>query len=74
MQIVPTQGLPQSAPTTATATAPVVGPATPAAPMEPARRVTANREGGRGDLQTQQQPQRASTATPSRGRLIDMSV
>jgi hypothetical protein len=53
---------------------PVVGPAAPVAPLEPARRVTANRDGGRGDLPTQQQPQAGHAARFARGRLIDVSV
>lgn len=73
MQIVPTPGLPQSTPIVAPTPAPAAGQAAPAAPIEPARRVTANREGGRSDLQAQQQPPRSSSL-PSRGRLIDMSV
>ncbi|MGO8916388.1 MAG: hypothetical protein ACLQJR_10810 [Stellaceae bacterium] len=73
MQIVPVQGVAQPAPTVAPAVVPLAGPAAPAAPIEPARRVTANREGGRGDLQTQQQAQKAPPAQ-TRGRLIDLSV
>lgn len=73
MQIVPLQGVAQPAPSVAPAVVPLAGPATPAAPIEPARRVTANREGGRGDLQPQQQAQKASQSH-TRGRLIDLSV
>lgn len=49
------------------------GPATPAAPIEPAKRVTANRDGGRGDLVPQQQT-RTPHAAQARGRLIDLFV
>lgn len=74
MQIVPGTGLPQPAPSVAPPVVPVAGPAAPAARIEPARRVTANREGGYGDLVPhQQQPQRTQHA-PTRGRLIDLSV
>ncbi len=50
-----------------------VGPATPAAPIEPARRVTQSRNGGRSDLVPQQQ-QRAQAPVRDRGRLVDLSV
>jgi len=72
MQVVPVQGVAQSTPTVAPAAVPLAGPAAPAAPIEPARRVTANREGGRGDLQTPQQQK--ATQPQSRGRLIDLFV
>ena len=73
MQVLPTPGIAQPAPTPAPQAAPIAGPAAPAAPIEPAKRVTANREGGRGDLQAQQQPQRTAHAQ-TRGRLIDLFV
>jgi hypothetical protein len=74
MQVLPPSGIPQpTAPVTAPPAAPVVGPAAPAAPPEPERRVTANRQGGRGDLEPQQQLQKA-TQPRSRGRLLDLLV
>ncbi|HXZ01967.1 MAG TPA: hypothetical protein VEI03_18380 [Stellaceae bacterium] len=73
MQIVPVQGVAQPVPTAAPTVVPLAGPATAAAPIEPARRVTANREGGRSDLQAQQQAQKAPQPQ-TRGRLIDLSV
>ena len=73
MQVLPPTGIAQPASSVAPPALPIAGPAAPAAPIEPARRVTANREGGRGDLQPQQQTQK--TQSPhSRGRLIDLSV
>ena len=72
MQILPTPGIAQPAPSAPPAV-PVAGPATPAAPIEPARRVTANREGGRSDLQAQPQLQK-SQQPHSRGRLLDLFV
>jgi hypothetical protein len=74
LQILPGPGFGQPAPSVVPPALPVVGPAAPAAPIEPARRVTANRDGGRGDLQAQQQPQRSRHSTQARGRLIDVSV
>ena len=73
MQIVPPAGVPQPAQNAAPPALPVVGPATPAAPIEPARRVTANREGGRADLQ-QPQAQRTQHQSHTRGRLLDLFV
>lgn len=73
MQVLPSAGIPQPAPSSAPPAAPVVGPATPAAPPEPERRVTANREGARGDLAAQQQLHKATTPR-SRGRLLDLLV
>jgi hypothetical protein len=52
----------------------VAGPATPAAPIEPARRVTANRESGRADLQQPPQTQRTQHHSQTRGRLLDLYV
>jgi hypothetical protein len=73
MQVLPASGVPQPAPSTAPTATPAVGPATPAAPLEPERRVTANRPGGRGDLEPQQQLQKSATPK-SRGRLLDLFV
>jgi hypothetical protein len=73
MQIVTGPSLPQPTSSATPAVAPVTGPAAPAAPLEPERRVTANREGRHGDLAPQQQPQR-SQHLPARGRLIDLFV
>ena len=69
MQIVPGNGLLPLTPNTS----PVVvaaGPTAPAAPIEPARRVTAGREGARSDLMAQ----RPRNAAQTRGRLIDLLV
>ena len=66
--------LPQPAPVTAPTPLPLAGPAQPAAPIEPARRFTANREGGRADLVPQQQSPRGQSVARGRGRLIDLSV
>jgi hypothetical protein len=74
MDILPPAGIAQPAPTPAPTAAPVVGPATPAAPIEPERRVTANRDSGRGDLQAQQQMKTQQTQTRGRGRLLDLFV
>jgi hypothetical protein len=75
MQIAPVQGAAaQPAPPAATAAALApVGPAAPAAPIEPGRRVTANRDSGRNDMQGQQQAQKAPQAQ-TRGRLLDLWV
>jgi hypothetical protein len=51
----------------------VVGTAAPAAPIEPARRVTAARTGGRGEL-TPRPAQRTSETAHARGRLVDLLV
>jgi hypothetical protein len=48
----------------------VSAPAQPAAPIEPARRVTANRQGGAGDLV----PRRAPRRQLMRGQLLDLLV
>ena len=74
MEILPPAGIAQPAPTTAPTAVPVAGPASPAAPIEPERRVTANRDGGRGDLQAQQQTKTQQAQTRGRGRLLDLSV
>jgi hypothetical protein len=71
LQISPATGLAQPAPSAVPPALPVVGPAVP---IEPARRVTANREGGRGDLQARPPPQRSHSSTHARGRLIDVFV
>jgi hypothetical protein len=74
LQIAPGTGFAQPAPSVVPPALPVVGPAAPSAPIEPARRVTANRDGGRGDLQPQKQAQRSHNSTHARGRLIDVFV
>ncbi len=74
MQIVPGSGIAQPAPSVAPQAVPVAGPAAPAAPIEPARRVTANRDGGRGDLQTEQRAQKTPLPSQTRGRLLDLFV
>jgi hypothetical protein len=66
--------LPQPAPVTAPTPLPLAGPAQAAAPIEPSRRVTANRDGGRADLAPQQQAQRGQGVARGRGRLIDLFV
>jgi hypothetical protein len=71
MQILTGSGLPQQTPNPAPQPTLVVGPAQPTAPIEPSRRVTGNRNSGRGDLQPHQQ-RRSAKATPGRGRLIDL--
>jgi hypothetical protein len=48
----------------------VSAPAQPAAPIEPARRVTANRQGGPGDFM----PRRAPRSKLMRGQLLDLLV
>ncbi|HZB92168.1 MAG TPA: hypothetical protein VE397_12035 [Stellaceae bacterium] len=74
MELLPTPGIAAPTPTAAPPVVPVAGPTAPAAPMEPERRVTANREGGRGDLPAQQNLPKASSASRSRGRLLDLFV
>jgi hypothetical protein len=74
MDLVTGPILPQPAPVTATPPLPLAGPAQPAAPIEPARRVTANRDGGRTDLAPQQQASRGQPTARGRGRLIDLFV
>jgi hypothetical protein len=73
MQIVNLPGLAQPTPTASPLPAPLAGPVGATAPIEPAKRVTANRESGRGDLVPQQE-QRTRPAGASRGRLIDLFV
>lgn len=70
MQIFPGP-VAQPAPAPVPPALPVAGPAAPAAPIEPARRVTANRDSGRGDLQPQNAPK---TQPHGRGRLLDLFV
>jgi hypothetical protein len=48
----------------------VSGPAQPAAPIEPSRRVTANRHGAGGDLVPRQAPRRQM----GRGQFVDLLV
>jgi len=67
VQILPGSGL---APLAPNVTPPVVIVAAPAAPIEPARRVTANRRGGAGDLV----PRQAQRSRLARGRLVDLLV
>lgn len=74
MDIVSATGIAQPAPTVAPPVVPVAGPAAPAAPIEPARRVTANREGGHSDLPPDQQTQKTQHAPRARGRLLDLFV
>jgi hypothetical protein len=74
MQVLPPSGIVQPPPTVAPPAIPLAGPAAPAAPIEPARRVTANRDGGRSDLVPQQQLQRLQPRSPTRGRLIDFQA
>jgi hypothetical protein len=51
----------------------ILGTVMPAAPIEPSRRVTASRAGGRSDL-APRQAQRASRDAHWRGRLVDLLV
>ena len=74
LQVLPPAGITQPAQSTAPPALPVAGPATPAAPIEPARRVTANRESGRADLQQPPQAQRTQHHSQTRGRLLDLYV
>lgn len=71
MQILPAPGVAQ--PNAALPAASAAAPVAPAVPLEPERRVTANRDSGRSDLQARQQPQK-SARTPARGRLLDLFV
>ena len=65
MQILPGPGLAQPAPVVI-----VSAPAQPVAPIEPARRVTANRHASEGDLV----PRQAARSKLGRGQLIDLLV
>jgi hypothetical protein len=51
----------------------IFGTVTPAAPMEPSRRVTASRGGGRSDLPPRH-AQHGSQGGYRRGRLLDLLV
>jgi len=51
----------------------IVAPSKPVSPIEPGRRVTANREGGRSDLAPQEHRHGQAAGSP-RGRLIDLFV
>jgi hypothetical protein len=73
MEIVPVAGIAQPAPVVAPPAVPSVGPVAPVAPMEPGRRVTANRQAGRSDLQGQGEAQKTQQPR-TRGRLIDLTV
>jgi hypothetical protein len=70
VQILPGSGIAPLAPTVAPPIVIVAAPTTPAAPIEPARRVTANRRGGAGDLV----PRQAQRSRVVRGRLVDLLV
>ena len=70
VQILPGPGAIPPAPNTAPPMVIVSGPAQPAAPIEPARRVTANRHGGATDLVPRQAPRNKL----GRGQLIDLLV
>jgi hypothetical protein len=70
MQIAAPQAVSQPPPTVAPQAAPV---AERAQPVEPARRVTANREGAKGDLEAQPQHGRPRAPKP-RGSLLDLLV
>lgn len=75
LQVLPATGIAQPAQSTASPALPVASPAAaPAAPIEPARRVTANRESGRADLQQPSQSQRTQHHSQTRGRLLDLYV
>ncbi|HUH83912.1 MAG TPA: hypothetical protein VLX85_04850 [Stellaceae bacterium] len=75
LQVLPTAGIAQPAQGTVSPALPVAGPvAAPAAPLEPARRVTANRDSGRADLQQPPQSQRSQHHSQTRGRLLDLFV
>jgi hypothetical protein len=70
VQILPGTGAIPPAPNPAPLVVIVSAPAQPAAPIEPARRVTANRQGGAGDLV----PRRAPRRQLMRGQLLDLLV
>jgi hypothetical protein len=70
VQILPGTGAIPPAPNPAPPVVIVSAPAQPAAPIEPARRVTANRQGGAGDLV----PRRAPRRQLMRGQLLDLLV
>jgi hypothetical protein len=70
VQILPGTGAIPPAPNPAPPVVIVSARAQPAAPIEPARRVTANRQGGAGDLV----PRRAPRRQLMRGQLLDLLV
>ena len=70
MQILLGPGLAQPAPNVAPPVVIVSAPAQPAAPIEPARRVTANRHASGGDLV----PRQAARSKLGRGQLVDLLV
>ena len=70
MQILPGTGGIPPAPNPAPPVVIVSAPAQPAAPIEPARRVTANRQGGRSDFV----PRQAPRSKLMRGQLLDLLV
>ena len=70
VQILPGPGLSQPAPNVAQPVVIVSGPAQPSAPIEPSRRVTANRHGAGGDLVPRQAPRRQM----GRGQFVDLLV
>jgi hypothetical protein len=70
VQILPGSGGVPPAPSPAPPIVIVSAPAQPAAPIEPARRVTANRQGGRSDLVPRQAPRNKL----ARGQLVDLLV
>jgi len=70
VQILPGTGAIPPAPNPAPPVVIVSAPAQPAAPIEPARRVTANRQGGHGDFV----PRQARRSKLMRGQLLDLLV
>jgi hypothetical protein len=70
VQILPGTGAIPPAPNPAPPVVIVSAPAQPAAPIEPARRVAANRQGAAGDLV----PRRAPRRQLMRGQLLDLLV
>jgi len=70
VQVLPGSGLARLAPNVAPPVVIVAGPAAPAAPIDPARRVTASSRGGAGDLV----PRQAQRSRLARGRLVDLLV
>jgi hypothetical protein len=72
MELMPPVSVTQPAPIPAPQQV-IVPPTKPVSPIEPSRRVTANREGGRSDLAPQEQSRGLAAGSP-RGRLIDVSV
>ena len=70
VEILPGTGAIPPAPSPAPPAVAVSAPAQPAAPIEPARRVTANRQGGGSDLVPRQAPRNKLM----RGQLLDLLV